>query len=74
MCYFLRSFAQPTSLVTDTLPLLLEVLLKPNIRAVNTQLYSAKEKEELKAIVSILMAFNLNFVQERGMDGQYAYR
>ena len=68
-----RVFMNPSVLLLDTLPLLLEVI-KPNIRAVNTQLYSAKEKEELRALVSILLAFNLNFVQERTPDGQYAYR
>merc|ERR1712029_773997 len=69
-----RIFTPPTVLVLDALPLILEVISRPNIRAVNTQLYSAKEKEDLKALVAILLAFNLNFVQERGLDGQYSYR
>ena len=68
-----RIFSSPTNLVFDILPILLEIL-EPNLRPVNTQLYSSREKEELRALVDTMTAYNLTYVQERTEEGQYAYK
>jgi len=68
-----RIFASPSTLVSDVLPHLLEIS-QPNLRPVNVQLYSAREKQDLKQLVQILIAYNLTFVQERTSEGQYTYR
>ena len=57
----------------DLLPCLLKII-QSNLRPVNTQLYSAKEKQELKHLVDILIAYNLTYVQEVSIEGQYSYR
>jgi len=49
-------------------------IMQPNLRPVNTHLYSPREKEELQNLVSLLISYNLNFVQERTLDGSYVYR
>lgn len=49
-------------------------IIQSNLRPVNTQLYSAKEKQELKHLVEILIAYNLTYVQEISLEGQYSYR
>ena len=49
-------------------------ILQPNLRPVNTQLYSPREKAELKHLVEVMVAYNLQYVQERTIDGQYEYR
>ena len=57
----------------DLLPHLLEII-QPNLRPVNTQLYSAREKAELKNLVDTMIGYNLAYVQERMPDGQYTYK
>ena len=44
------------------------------MRPVNTQLYSAREKQDLRHLVEILVAYNLTYVQEMTPEGQYTYR
>merc|ERR1712226_947815 len=68
-----RIFSSPQTLVCDILPCLLRII-QSNLRPVNTQLYSAKEKQELKHLVDILIAYNLTYVQEVSPEGQYSYR
>ncbi len=68
-----RSFCSTTSLIQDILPCLLEII-KPNLRPVNTQLYSAKEMEDLKGLIAVMIAYSLNFVQDKTQDGQYFYK
>ncbi|XP_006814806.1 chromosome transmission fidelity protein 18 homolog, partial [Saccoglossus kowalevskii] len=58
--------------VLDILPLLVEIM-QPNIRPVNTQLYSTKEKEQLCNVVSTMIAYNLTYQQRRSPEGQYTY-
>ncbi len=57
----------------DVLPHLVDII-QPNLRPVNTQLYSAREKEELKDLVDVMKAYSLTYVQERTPEGQYNYR
>jgi chromosome transmission fidelity protein 18 len=37
------------------------------------QLYSAREKEELSHVISVMIDYNLNYVQERTLEGNYGY-
>ncbi|ERE68689.1 putative chromosome transmission fidelity protein 18 like protein [Cricetulus griseus] len=68
-----RSRATPQALVLDTLCLLLDVLA-PKLRPVSTQLYSAREKQQLSSLVGTMLAYSLTYHQERTPDGQYLYR
>ncbi|XP_059092266.1 chromosome transmission fidelity protein 18 homolog isoform X2 [Tigriopus californicus] len=68
-----RAFASTSAIVFDTLPMLLEIM-QPVLRPVNTQLYSPREKQELKNLVQTMIAYNLQYVQQLGADGQYEYR
>ncbi|XP_037670038.1 chromosome transmission fidelity protein 18 homolog [Choloepus didactylus] len=68
-----RSRAAPQALVLDTLCLLLDILA-PRLRPVSTQLYSAREKQQLAALVATMLAYSLSYRQERTPDGQYTYR
>ncbi|XP_070580731.1 chromosome transmission fidelity protein 18 homolog isoform X2 [Ptychodera flava] len=56
----------------DLLPFLIEIV-QPNIRPVNTQLFSGKEKDQLATVVSTMIAYNLTYHQARSQDGQYNY-
>uniref|UniRef100_A0A8C6RRV9 CTF18, chromosome transmission fidelity factor 18 n=1 Tax=Nannospalax galili TaxID=1026970 RepID=A0A8C6RRV9_NANGA len=67
------SQATPQTLVLDTLCLLLDVLA-PKLRPVSTQLYSAREKQQLSSLVGTMLAYSLTYLQERMPDGQYLYR
>ncbi|KAM4819966.1 LOW QUALITY PROTEIN: chromosome transmission fidelity protein 18 homolog [Thomomys bottae] len=68
-----RSRATPQALVLDALCLLLDVLA-PKLRPVSTQLYSAREKQQLSSLVGTMLAFSLTYRQERTPDGQFLYR
>jgi len=68
-----RIFASHTTLICDILPCLLKII-QTNLRPVNTQLYSAREKQDLRHLVEILVAYNLTYVQEMTPEGQYTYR
>ncbi|XP_047390009.1 chromosome transmission fidelity protein 18 homolog [Sciurus carolinensis] len=68
-----RSQATPQTLVLDTLCLLLDILA-PRLRPVSTQLYSAREKQQLSSLVGTMLAYSLTYRQERMPDGQYLYR
>lgn len=48
--------------------------MQPVLRPVNTQLYSPREKQELKNLVQTMIAYNLQYVQQLNADGQYEYR
>lgn len=41
---------------------------------VSTQLYSAREKQQLASLVGTMLAYSLTYRQERTPDGQYVYR
>merc|ERR1711936_1424664 len=69
-----RSFCSTTALVREMLPSILSVI-QPALRPVNTQLFSAKEKAELANVVSVHIAYNLTYQQERDLEtGQYVYK
>ncbi|KAM9584008.1 chromosome transmission fidelity protein 18 homolog [Trichechus inunguis] len=68
-----RSRATPQALVLDALCPLLDILT-PKLRPVSTQLYSAREKQQLAGLVGTMLAYSLTYRQERTPDGQYTYR
>jgi len=59
--------------IRDTLPFIMAII-QPNLRPVNTHLYSQREKDELHNLVNLLVCFNLNYVQEKTLEGAYIYR
>ena len=40
---------------------------------VSTQLYSAREKQQLTDLVDTMISYGLTYKQEKGADGQYTY-
>lgn len=68
-----RCFTSKVSLIRDTLPCLLQIV-QPNLRPVNTQLFTKSEKESMQTAINALVAYSLNFVQERSEDGQFVYK
>ncbi|XP_072415468.1 chromosome transmission fidelity protein 18 homolog isoform X1 [Chiloscyllium punctatum] len=68
----IRSRITLQALVSEILCLLLDIL-SPKMRPVNTQLYSAREKQQLTDLIGTMLAYNLTYHQERTPDGQYVY-
>ncbi|GIY35546.1 chromosome transmission fidelity protein 18 homolog [Caerostris darwini] len=68
----LKTFLNPAILLTDVFPFLVEII-KPKLRPVNTQLYSERERNELRRVIELMLAFNLNYRQERSLEGTYNY-
>ncbi|XP_038618561.1 chromosome transmission fidelity protein 18 homolog isoform X2 [Tachyglossus aculeatus] len=67
-----RSRAGPRALVLEALCPLLDII-SPKLRPINTQLYSAKEKQQLAGLIGTMLSYNLTYLQERTADGQYVY-
>ena len=67
-----RAFAPTTALVYDLLPYLMYII-QPSLRPVNTQLYSAREKEELFHLIDTMIGYNLTYTQDRSLEGQYSF-
>ena len=44
-----------------------------HILQVNTQLYSAREKEDLAELIRIMITYNMTYNQEKTPEGQYVY-
>ena len=40
---------------------------------VSTQLYSAREKQQLTDLVDTMISYGLTYKQKKGADGQYTY-
>jgi chromosome transmission fidelity protein 18 len=62
----------PTQLALDMLCPILEIIT-PSFRPVSTQLYSAREKQQLTDLVDTMISYGLTYKQEKGADGQYTY-
>jgi len=56
----------------DIVPYLYFICL-PNLRPVNTKLYSESEKQIFSSLVNTLISYNLTYRQERNLEGQYTY-
>ncbi|XP_051878427.1 chromosome transmission fidelity protein 18 homolog isoform X2 [Pristis pectinata] len=68
----IRSRITLNALVSEILCLLLDIL-SPKLRPVNTQLYSAREKQQLADLIGAMLSYNLTYHQERTPEGQYVY-
>lgn len=68
----IRAYANPNSLRLDILPFLSEIIL-PIFRPVNLHLYTPHEMEQLHFITSVMINYNLNYIQERTVEGHYVY-
>ncbi|KAF6029468.1 CHTF18 [Bugula neritina] len=73
VCPHVHQFISPLVLTLDVLPLLVDVILQPNMRPVNIQLYSTSEKAMLREMVSSMIDYNLTYAQHKNTDGVYAY-
>ncbi|PSN58138.1 Chromosome transmission fidelity protein 18 [Blattella germanica] len=73
MTPLVRAHVNSSPLLYDTLSPLLQIMI-PTLRPVNTQLYSKRETEELNNVVSIMIDYNLNYIQERTQEGGYEYK
>ncbi|KAK3859648.1 hypothetical protein Pcinc_034261 [Petrolisthes cinctipes] len=62
----------PSRMTCDLLPFLLHII-QPNLRPVNTQLYSKQERADLNALIDTMLAYNLTYTQERDQNGQYSF-
>ncbi|XP_044253050.1 chromosome transmission fidelity protein 18 homolog [Tribolium madens] len=69
----IRSYVQPISLILDILPLLTTIIM-PSFRPIGLHLYTEEEKKALERVVSIMVDYNLGYVQERTADGKYDYK
>lgn len=67
-----KCYSNTTALCREILPCLLEIM-RPNLRPVNTQLYTKSEKETLKNLIGCMLEYNLNYVQEKE-DSGYVYK
>lgn len=67
-----RSFCNRLTLILDILPLLVLIIV-PNFRPVNLHLYTKEEKENMLAVVNVMVDYNLNYVQERQNDGTFVF-
>ncbi|XP_071360879.1 chromosome transmission fidelity protein 18 homolog isoform X2 [Trachinotus anak] len=60
------------SLTLDILTLLLDIIC-PKLRPVNPQLFSSREKEQMRELIDTMLAYNLCYRQDRTPEGQYTY-
>jgi len=68
----LRRYCSTNVMTIDLLPYLFSITL-PNLRPVNTKLFSESEKQVFSSLVSTLISYNLTYKQERNLEGQYTY-
>lgn len=68
----IRTRISQLSLTMDILSLLLDIIC-PKLRPVNPQLFSSREKEQLKELIDTMLAYNLSYRQDRTPEGQYTY-
>ncbi|KAL3877809.1 hypothetical protein ACJMK2_035456 [Sinanodonta woodiana] len=72
MTPMVRKFLNQSITLLEVLPPLTDII-QPSFRPVNTQLYSAREKEDLAQLIRIMIAYNMTYHQEKTADGQYNY-
>ncbi|XP_070841496.1 chromosome transmission fidelity protein 18 homolog [Chaetodon trifascialis] len=68
----IRTRISPLSLTLDMLTLLLDIIC-PKLRPVNPQLFSSREKEQMRELIDTMLAYNLSYRQDRTPEGQYTY-
>uniref|UniRef100_A0A3P9KUE8 AAA+ ATPase domain-containing protein n=1 Tax=Oryzias latipes TaxID=8090 RepID=A0A3P9KUE8_ORYLA len=68
----IRTRISQLTLTLDVLTLLLDIIC-PKLRPVNPQLFSSREKEQMRELISTMLAYNLSYRQDRTPEGQYTY-
>ncbi|XP_041838277.1 chromosome transmission fidelity protein 18 homolog [Melanotaenia boesemani] len=68
----IRTRISQLSLTLDILTLLLDIIC-PKLRPVNPQLFSSREKEQMRDLINTMLAYNLSYRQDRTPEGQYTY-
>uniref|UniRef100_A0A8D2ZMK2 Chromosome transmission fidelity protein 18 homolog n=1 Tax=Scophthalmus maximus TaxID=52904 RepID=A0A8D2ZMK2_SCOMX len=68
----IRTRISHLSLTLDILTLLLNII-SPKLRPVNPQLFSSREKEQMRELINTMLAYNLAYRQDRTPEGQYTY-
>ncbi|XP_056228337.1 chromosome transmission fidelity protein 18 homolog isoform X2 [Seriola aureovittata] len=68
----IRTRISQLSLTLDILTLLLNIIC-PKLRPVNPQLFSSREKEQMRELIDTMLAYNLSYRQDRTLEGQYTY-
>lgn len=69
----LKGLFTGTNVAAELLPLLNRIL-NPDIRPVNSQLVKADERRVLTKLVHLMMAMKISFVQDKNEDGQLTYK
>ncbi|CAF1316520.1 unnamed protein product, partial [Didymodactylos carnosus] len=64
----LRQYINSTTLVLDILPYMIEIL-QPRLRPTNMALFTAKEKDDIKTLIDVMITYNLSYTQQRLADG-----
>ncbi|XP_070683798.1 chromosome transmission fidelity protein 18 homolog [Pempheris klunzingeri] len=67
-----RTRISSLNLTLDILTLLLDIIC-PKLRPVNPQLFSSREKEQMRELINTMLAYNLSYRQDRTPEGQYTY-
>ncbi|XP_068607262.1 chromosome transmission fidelity protein 18 homolog [Brachionichthys hirsutus] len=67
-----RARISQLSLNLDMLTLLLDIIC-PKLRPVNPQLFSSREKQQMRELIDTMLAYNLSYRQDRTPEGQYTY-
>nr|XP_057946609.1 chromosome transmission fidelity protein 18 homolog isoform X2 [Doryrhamphus excisus] len=68
----IRTRVSHLNLTLDILTLLLDIIC-PKLRPVNPQLFSSREKEQMRELIDTMLAYNLSYRQDRTPEGQYTY-
>ncbi|XP_074519824.1 chromosome transmission fidelity protein 18 homolog [Halichoeres trimaculatus] len=68
----IRTRISQLSLTLDILTLLLDIIC-PKLRPVNPQLFSTREREQMRELIDTMLAYNLSYRQDRTPEGQYMY-
>ncbi|KAM8771635.1 chromosome transmission fidelity protein 18 homolog [Acanthopagrus schlegelii] len=68
----IRTRISQLCLTLDMLTLLLDIIC-PKLRPVNPQLFSTREKEQMRELIDTMLAYNLSYRQDRTPEGQYTY-
>ncbi|KAM3864647.1 chromosome transmission fidelity protein 18 homolog [Diretmus argenteus] len=68
----IRSRISQLSLTIDILTLLLDIIC-PKLRPVNPQLFSSRERQQMRELIDTMLAYNLSYRQDRTPEGQYTY-
>lgn len=69
----IRSYINKSSLILDILCMLLTIIV-PSLRPINLYLFTEEEKQCLEVVVNAMIDYNLNYIQERTVDGNYIYK